>query len=137
MLRQFTVLMKQTRQAVRAIKQSIFLDVYETNPSNIRIFPTDICFLLPHGTMLKALYRCRYRCLPMLDGLVSTHPWKSPKKFVRPLRISTTFERPSNFFARFQSGFEIFSQPVFISNSSRSEEAVLNHSFTDVIFVIS
>jgi hypothetical protein len=24
----FTVLMKQTRQAVRAIKQSIFLDVY-------------------------------------------------------------------------------------------------------------
>ena len=27
-LRQFTVLMKQTRQAVRAIKQSIFLDVY-------------------------------------------------------------------------------------------------------------
>jgi hypothetical protein len=28
-LQPFTVLMKQTRQAVRAIKQSIFLDVYE------------------------------------------------------------------------------------------------------------
>ncbi len=27
----------------------------ESNPSNICIFPTDICFLLPHGTMLKAL----------------------------------------------------------------------------------
>jgi hypothetical protein len=27
----FMVLMKQTRQAVRAIKQSIFLDVYENN----------------------------------------------------------------------------------------------------------
>jgi hypothetical protein len=29
LLRQFTVLMKQTRQAVLAIKQSIFLDVYD------------------------------------------------------------------------------------------------------------
>jgi hypothetical protein len=28
LLRLFTVLMKQTRQAVRAVKQSIFLDVY-------------------------------------------------------------------------------------------------------------
>jgi hypothetical protein len=28
LLRPLTVLMKQTRQAVRAIKQSIFLDVY-------------------------------------------------------------------------------------------------------------
>jgi len=28
LLRPFTVLMKQTRQAVRAVKQSIFLDVY-------------------------------------------------------------------------------------------------------------
>jgi hypothetical protein len=27
----------------------------ETNPSNICIFPTDICFLLPRGTTLKAL----------------------------------------------------------------------------------
>ncbi len=27
----------------------------ETNSSNILIFPTDICFLPPHGTMLKAL----------------------------------------------------------------------------------
>ncbi len=29
LLRPFTVLMKQTRQAVHAVKQSIFLDVYE------------------------------------------------------------------------------------------------------------
>jgi hypothetical protein len=28
-----TVLMKQTRQAVRAIKQSIYLDVYEYSPT--------------------------------------------------------------------------------------------------------
>ncbi len=27
----------------------------ETNPSNIHIFPTDISFLPPHGTTLKAL----------------------------------------------------------------------------------
>jgi hypothetical protein len=30
LLRPFTVLMKQTRQAVCAVKQSIFLDVYES-----------------------------------------------------------------------------------------------------------
>jgi hypothetical protein len=29
----------------------------ETKPSNICIFPTDIHFQLPHGTMLKALIR--------------------------------------------------------------------------------
>ncbi len=29
LLRPFTVLMKQTRQAVRTVKQSLFLDVYE------------------------------------------------------------------------------------------------------------
>jgi hypothetical protein len=37
LLRPFTVLMKQTRQAVRAIKQSIFLDVYGTSPCFIAI----------------------------------------------------------------------------------------------------
>jgi hypothetical protein len=31
LLRPFTVLMKQTRQAVHAVKQSIFLDVYGMN----------------------------------------------------------------------------------------------------------
>ncbi len=31
LLRLFTVLMKQTRQAVRAVEQSIFLDVYGYN----------------------------------------------------------------------------------------------------------
>jgi len=35
LLRPLTVLMKQTRQAVRAIKQSIFLDVYEC--STVRV----------------------------------------------------------------------------------------------------
>ncbi len=29
----------------------------ETNPSNFRIFPMDICLSLPHGTTLKALIR--------------------------------------------------------------------------------
>jgi hypothetical protein len=33
----------------------------ETNPSNIRIFTTDICFLRPHGTTLKALIRMLIR----------------------------------------------------------------------------
>ncbi len=31
MLRPLTVLMKQTRQPVRAVKQSIYLDVYDVN----------------------------------------------------------------------------------------------------------
>ncbi len=31
LLRPFTVLMKKTRQAVHAVKQSIFLDVYDSN----------------------------------------------------------------------------------------------------------
>jgi hypothetical protein len=35
----------------------------ETNPSNICIFPTDICFLLPHGIMLKVLIRMLIRML--------------------------------------------------------------------------
>ena len=35
LLRPFTVLMKQTRQVVRAVKQSIFLDVYGVNPWKI------------------------------------------------------------------------------------------------------
>jgi hypothetical protein len=35
LLRPFTVLMKQTRQAVRAIKQSIFLDVYDCNSGDL------------------------------------------------------------------------------------------------------
>jgi hypothetical protein len=49
----------------------------ETNPSNICIFPTDICFSLPHGTTLKALIQMfiqKYGCSLMLDGLVSSHP---------------------------------------------------------------
>ncbi len=33
----------------------------ETKPSNIRIFPTDIRFLLPHGTMLRELIRMLIR----------------------------------------------------------------------------
>jgi hypothetical protein len=33
LLQLFAVLMKQTRQAVRAIKQSIFLDVYDYYPT--------------------------------------------------------------------------------------------------------
>jgi hypothetical protein len=37
--------------------QLVYLLWVETNPSNIRIFPMDICFLLPHGTTLKALIR--------------------------------------------------------------------------------
>jgi hypothetical protein len=38
----FTVLMKQTRQAVRTIKQPIFLDVYDTGP---RIANVEISFV--------------------------------------------------------------------------------------------
>jgi hypothetical protein len=40
MLWPFTVVMKQTRQAVRAIKQSIFLDVYVQCHDNIYPFLT-------------------------------------------------------------------------------------------------
>jgi hypothetical protein len=36
-------------------KKTDHLQWVEINPSNIRIFPMDIRFLPPHGTMLKAL----------------------------------------------------------------------------------
>ena len=46
LLRPFTVLMKQTRQAVRAIKQSIFLDVYALYLTSLWVLRTyiDSCF---------------------------------------------------------------------------------------------
>jgi hypothetical protein len=50
LLRQFTVLMKQTRQAVCAIKQSIFLDVYEATWERVVLFTNgnewDLLFIL-------------------------------------------------------------------------------------------
>jgi hypothetical protein len=45
----------------------------ETNQSNFRIFPADICFLLPHGTMLMAFADVKYGCCRMLEG-VGLHP---------------------------------------------------------------
>ncbi len=44
LLRLLTVLMKQTRQSVRAIKQSIFLDVYEFYSLNVLIFDEKMLF---------------------------------------------------------------------------------------------
>jgi hypothetical protein len=46
----------------------------ETNQSNFRIFPMDICLSPPHGTKLTAFADVKYRCCQMLHGLVSTHP---------------------------------------------------------------
>ncbi len=48
----------------------------ETNPSNIRIFPTDICIILMDIHFIAWWYYTNsfYRCCWMLDGLVSSHP---------------------------------------------------------------
>jgi hypothetical protein len=53
----------------------------ETNPSNICIFPMDICFYCRLMVlrkwllqMLTAFADVKYGCCQMLDGLVSTHP---------------------------------------------------------------
>jgi hypothetical protein len=51
-----------------------YMQWVETNPSNICIFPTDMHFISPHGTTLKAFVDVKYRCLQMLEGLVYTHP---------------------------------------------------------------
>jgi hypothetical protein len=52
----------------------LILQWVETNQSNFRIYPTDIHFSPPHGTTLMAFADVKYRCLRMLDGLVSSHP---------------------------------------------------------------
>jgi hypothetical protein len=59
----------------------------ENDLNNIRIFVQTSVFLTfsPHGTTLMALIRMSiYRCLQMLDGLVSSHPSMTTKK-VLPL----------------------------------------------------
>jgi hypothetical protein len=48
----------------------------ETNPSNIRFFPTDICFYLVSQYYDNSLRMSVYGCLRLLDGLVSSHPKK-------------------------------------------------------------
>jgi len=46
----------------------------ETNPSNIRFFPTDICFYLTSWYYANGLWMSVCGCSQMLDGLVSSHP---------------------------------------------------------------
>ncbi len=46
----------------------------ETNPSNIRFFPTDICFYLASWYYANGLRMSVYGCSQMFDGLVSSHP---------------------------------------------------------------
>jgi hypothetical protein len=62
----FTVLMKQTRQAVRAIKQSIFLDVYAPTPSCFvykQVNAQPYLGLLPSlGKLLKNYGRKMFYC---------------------------------------------------------------------------
>jgi hypothetical protein len=53
LLQPFTVLMKQTRQAVRAIKQSIFLDVYGSNEI---MYTFSLLFIKSFFTWPKPLY---------------------------------------------------------------------------------
>jgi hypothetical protein len=48
----------------------------ETNPSNIRFFPTDIYFYLVSQYYANSLRMSVCGCLGMLDGLVSSHPKK-------------------------------------------------------------
>jgi hypothetical protein len=62
LLRLLTVLMKQTRQAVRAVKQSIFLDVYAfllnyssyPNKVNLVVINKLVCLLLTDFDALES-----------------------------------------------------------------------------------
>jgi len=49
----------------------------ETNPSNIRIFPADICFIAAWWYYTNGFYRC----WQMLDGLVSSHLYSRQQDF--------------------------------------------------------
>ncbi len=71
------------------LKRGKILQWVETNPSNICIFPTDIHFY--PGSWYYT--NVKYRCLRVLDGLVSTHPKFDNKNFKacnRTLEGSTT-----------------------------------------------
>jgi hypothetical protein len=46
----------------------------ETNQSNFCIYPTDICILASWYYTEGVDMDVKYRCLQMLDGLVSSHP---------------------------------------------------------------
>ncbi len=87
LLQLFTVLMKQTRQAVHAIKQSIFLDVYDTNQS---------LYLSPITNFLKNRFKARsgsstWRRRPRTPSPTSTPPttsWSSsPTSLASLLRL--------------------------------------------------
>jgi hypothetical protein len=67
----------------------------ETNPSNICIFPTDICF----SRLLALHWRCLYGCFRMLDRLVSSHPTRvwvtNTLAYYSPI-LNTFKENPRN-----------------------------------------
>jgi hypothetical protein len=55
----FTVLIRQTRQAVCVIKQSIFLDVYACNDFTYNIDKCDITCMFLFTFIIKSLTICR------------------------------------------------------------------------------
>ena len=77
--------MKQTRQAVRAVKQSIFLDVYASGPSHIHKTGLEIPAEDKHSSLLqkfvdhgrKKLYNTEHRCLYLKSVTIVNYTSKS------------------------------------------------------------
>jgi len=65
------------------------------NPTHLTsVFSLWTSVALPHGTMLTAFADVKYRCLQMLDGLVSTHPDKIwLKKTRKPREASKSLKK--------------------------------------------
>ena len=63
---------------ITAVKCFVTLQWVETNPSNIRFFPTDICFYLTSWYYVSGLWISIYGCSRMLDG------WFPPTRNIEP-----------------------------------------------------
>jgi hypothetical protein len=53
---------------------NLYIQWVETDQSNFRIYPMDICFPLASWYNVNGLCGCLYGCWWMLDRLISTHP---------------------------------------------------------------
>ncbi len=97
LLRPFTVLMKQTRQAVRAIKQSIFLDVYGAYVHFIYLLLKYFCcYFFPKiglFTMLVTLPLSKIIYTFVLKKTFFFEKLRKPKKLLRHSKI---FHRDSS-----------------------------------------
>ncbi len=82
LLRPFTVLMKQTSQSVRAVKQSIFLDVYEFYSLNVLILD-EKCYLRYLVCPRKSNRKGRLRAVYLI--LLTSRDFRSVPFFIKIL----------------------------------------------------